>query len=112
MNVAGNKRYIGIIGDGGTDREILGRVAKAVLGHGCEIIDLRRQSLRSSVDEYWKMKKDEDGEGAEREIVKSVMGVLIAALDDFERRIPRSILSSDIVIVGLRAAFSTRGSVL
>jgi hypothetical protein len=94
-----DRRYVGIVGDGGTDREIVAQVARMCLGSPCEIIDLRRQSLRDSIDEYWKLKKGDDDGAAENGIVKAVLGVLVAALGDFEARIPRAASSSDVLVL-------------
>ena len=45
MSDHNDKRYIGIVGDGGTDRDILARTAKVCLGECCQIVDLRGRAF-------------------------------------------------------------------
>ena len=75
-----NKRFVGIVGDGATDRTILAHTARVCLGISCETVALERQSLRDSVDEYWKTKKHDDDGSAEHAVVKTVVGVLAVHL--------------------------------
>lgn len=98
-----NKRFVGIVGDGGTDREILAHTARVCLGTSCEAVVLERQSLRDGIDEYWKTKKDNNDGVAEREVTKTVIGVLAGALVDFESRIPRPLKASDFLILSTDA---------
>lgn len=99
-----NRRYIGIVGDGGTDRAVLAHTARICIGEGCEIVELRRQKLRDSIDEYWQLQRDgEDGDTADQVVVKAVVGVLVAALSDFESRIPRVLDSSDLLVLSTDA---------
>ena len=84
MSDHNDKRYIGIVGDGGTDRDILARTATC-----CNQMTLHGRAFVTVLTEYWKVKRNDDAGVAEREVVKSVFGVLMGALAEFENQIPR-----------------------
>jgi hypothetical protein len=98
MNNDNDTRYVGIVADGGTDRAILAHTAGVCLGSSCVIVELRRQCLRDSIDKYWQL-KDTSRQAAEKHLVSAIQGVLMGALADFEARIPRATLATDVLIL-------------
>ena len=96
-------RCVGVIGDGSTDREVVGRIAEVLLEDTCVVHELRRQSIRDGIDKFWKDARSADGCGFPGEPADSlsrvVVSVLRAAFADLGRHVPRSLCQKDIIVL-------------
>jgi len=103
MASLGGCRYVGIIGDGGTDREVLGKVTSLLLEDTCSIQWLKRQSIRDCIDKFWKQAAESKGCGfpgdPSMRLSQAVTGILYGAFGDFRQQIPRDARESDVIVL-------------
>jgi len=101
-------RYIGIFGDGATDREILLEIVRCVLEESSannlslEPVMLPQQKIRDYVDKYWNKSKHCDGCGfpgdPARELTNGVIQALYGAFIDFQAEADRPLGMQDMLL--------------
>ena len=103
-------RRIGIIGDGQTDRRVIGKLAECTVRHGQEtrdhpqIIELSRLNIRDAVDKYWReasSSKDYSAFGdAGKKLHGSVFAVLEGAIEEFRSLVGiESVTWRDVIVL-------------
>ncbi len=104
-------RYLGIIADGPTDREILAKLVCCTIDSTSESDDpnpftnivLLHQTIRHHVDKFWnEASKSDDyriASGHARTFIGNVMAVLDGSIDEFKREVGRDIEERDILII-------------
>ncbi|MBM4031589.1 MAG: hypothetical protein FJ291_07365 [Planctomycetes bacterium] len=101
-------RYIGVVGDGGTDREILGCVVQHVLQEGgaegqpLMVVHLRRQNMRDYLDKYWRLVAQSGtaiaGEPS-RTLQRGVIATLYGAWEELKSHAKREITRRDMLVL-------------
>ena len=101
-------RYLGVIGDGPTDQDIIGFFVSSVLGgeNACEIISLGGNL--STITAKFRHRAAREGQyslfdEAGRDFRKAVKSVLFASVGEFRSNIPREVDGSDVIIVSTDA---------
>ena len=105
-------RYLGVIADGPTDREVLKKLVCCTIGGTSEpddptpfakIVLLQRQTIRHHVDKFWyEASKSDDYRvisGHARTFMGSVIAVLDGSIDEFRREVGRDIEERDTLII-------------
>lgn len=88
--------YVGIVGDGSIDRAILSHIVQLFpRNKSVQIVWLTKQTIRDGIDKFWKLEKCLQNQ---LELEKTVINVLIGALNDFKDKIPRETKSCDFII--------------
>lgn len=106
------ERYLGVIADGPTDRQVLAKLVRCTVGGASEsdhptpftdIVLLQRQTIRHHVDRFWNEASRSDDyrvvSGYARTFIGNVMAVLDGSIDEFRREVGRDIEEQDILIV-------------
>lgn len=102
-------RYIGIIGDGTTDRLIVAKFATALLEPicPCKIEELKGFSLRDSLDAFWRESdktNDYNVYGKTAATLRNtIISILVAALPIFQNQMQREIRDCDLLVLNTDA---------
>lgn len=92
-------RYVATIADGGTDHDILFKIACCLLGVGYDVKHVElHQSLRDDMDRYWK-KSEKNNLDAAKNLQKAVVRSLMAGFSEFKNEIGRNPTSADFLIL-------------
>lgn len=110
MNKRKNIRYIGIIGDGATDRDIILKLITCILNandiqqeHFSYKI-LQRQKIRDHVEKFWfeASRNNNDyslSSNHSKTLINSIVSTLWGAFEDFQSFVGRGLSSRDIIII-------------
>ena len=103
-------RYVGLVADGNTDKEILAKVVTCLFENDerCHVLSLR-QSFRDCVDQFTQMSSKSgnyclSGRPA-TELRKKILRILFAALRDFENLCKRDLFHRDLMVLNTDAEF-------
>lgn len=108
MAIGDEVRYIGIVGDGSTDREILWKIVQSVLEESdtnslsLEPVMLPEQSIRDYVDDFWKEVAQNGGCGfpgdPARNLTNNVIDTLRGAFEDLQAAAERPLTVYDMLL--------------
>ena len=106
------ERYLGVIADGPTDREVLAKLVRCTVGGTGEsdgpnrfsdIVLLQRQTIRHHVDKLWDEASRSDDyrivSGHARTFIGKVVAVLHGSIDEFKNEVGRDIEGQDLLII-------------
>ena len=105
-------RYLGVIADGPTDREVLAKLVCCTIGDASEsdhpnpftdIVLLQRQTIRHHVDRFWNEASRSDDyrivTGHARTFIGNVIAMLHGSIDEFKNEVGRDIEGQDLLII-------------
>ena len=101
------QRNIGIIADGGSDYTIIRHIVESILSGNysspseLEFVELRRQSIRDSVDRYWRDSKTDPALPSQAAIKfrNNVLSVLLTAVDEFSNELDSGTLTNKDILL-------------
>ncbi len=111
MTVANSFRFIGVLGDGTTDREIISHLITVLLEgtnnstNKVETVLLNRQNMRDNIDKFWiEYQKESTGKSGLlndscKRLENAVVNVLYGAVEDFKNTIGRDLNRKDMIIL-------------